>query len=185
MEITGIILAGGKSSRFGEDKGLYNWNDSPMIHSSIMVAQTVCSRVIIVSNDPNYKQFNIEVVQDVVKDKGPIGGIYTGLMKSSTDVNLILSCDIPLISKDVIELLLENHSAEVTLVKERDRMHPLIGIYNRSVIPALKSAIDKEQFKLWDALKNCEVEFVSIDDSHSHHLANINSKEDLNKWQTK
>ena len=79
MQVTGIILAGGKSSRMGEDKGLLLLNNIPMIQYIINVFDTLKIPVMIIANNDNYKQFHLPVYTDIVKDKGPAGGILSAL----------------------------------------------------------------------------------------------------------
>ncbi len=84
MQATGIILAGGKSSRMGEDKGLVLLNGKPMIQYVIEALKGVVSDIIIISNNASYNKFGIPVYPDIIKDKGPVGGIFTGLHHSKT-----------------------------------------------------------------------------------------------------
>ena len=129
MKFTVIILAGGKSSRMGTDKGLVLMNEIPMIERVIKtVKKAGLSEIIIVSNNTEYKQFGLPVFPDVIPDKGPLGGIYTGLLKSSTVKNLILSCDVPFINETVLKLLIRNGlKSKVTIVKYENRIHNQIG----------------------------------------------------------
>ena len=106
MQATGIILAGGKSSRMGEDKGLVLLNGKPMIQYVIEALKEVVSDIIIISNNASYNKFRIPVYADLIKDKGPVGGIYTGLYHSTTELNFCISCDVPMISSDFILWLL-------------------------------------------------------------------------------
>ena len=106
MQATGIILAGGKSSRMGEDKGLVLLNGKPMIQYVIEALKEVVSDIIIISNNASYNKFRVPVYSDIIKDKGPVGGIYTGLYHSTTELNFCISCDVPMISSDFIFWLL-------------------------------------------------------------------------------
>ena len=95
MKYTAIILAGGKSSRMGSDKGLVLLNGKPMISYIIEILKKMQIPIIIISNNENYKQFGLPVFADIIKEKGPLGGIYTGLKNSKTESNIIVSCDVP------------------------------------------------------------------------------------------
>ena len=107
---TGYILAGGKSSRMGEDKGLKLFNGIPLIQNVINQLLFAVDKVVIVSNNKDYEQFGLEVIEDALINKGPAGGIYTALQHSSTDLNFIVSCDMPYISSQAIHFMLENSS---------------------------------------------------------------------------
>src|SRR4051812_31899843 len=106
-EITGIILAGGKSSRMGYDKGLAVLNGSKMIDQVYASLKKVVDKVIIVSNTDSYNYLNVPVYQDLYKDKGPIGGIYTGLSHSTTEKNIIVACDMPFVTEAFLKQLSE------------------------------------------------------------------------------
>ncbi|MCL4167425.1 UNVERIFIED_CONTAM: hypothetical protein GTU68_012318, partial [Idotea baltica] len=105
-DITGIILAGGKSSRMGTDKGFLFLNNKPFVQYSIDALMPLVSEIIIVSDNPDYDVFGFKRINDSTKNAGPVAGICSGLEASSTDYNLILSCDIPLISSQILERLI-------------------------------------------------------------------------------
>ena len=104
-DITGIILAGGKSTRMGTDKGFLLLNNKPFVQYSIDALQPLVSEIIIVSDNPDYDRFGLKRINDTIKDAGPVAGICSGLEASSTAYNLILSCDIPLITSKILQKL--------------------------------------------------------------------------------
>ena len=81
--ITGVILAGGKSSRMGFDKGLAILNGKPMIQYVIDVFEKLGLDIIIISNSPGYETFGYPIYNDLIPEKGPVGGIYTCLLYTS------------------------------------------------------------------------------------------------------
>ena len=105
-DITGIILAGGKSSRMGTDKGFLVLKGKSFIQHSIDVLKPLVSEIIIVSDNPEYDAFNFKRIEDIIKDAGPIAGICSGLKASSSQYNLVLSCDIPLIKAEILQKLI-------------------------------------------------------------------------------
>jgi molybdopterin-guanine dinucleotide biosynthesis protein A len=82
--ITGLILAGGKSSRMGEDKGFLLRNGKPFIQYSIDALTPLVSEIIIVSDHPKYDVFRLKRINDITKNSGPVAGICSGLEASST-----------------------------------------------------------------------------------------------------
>ena len=150
MNTTGIILAGGKSSRMGEDKGLALLNGKPMIQHIIEALENSVSDIIIISNNTAYSEFGYPVYSDIIKDKGPVGGIYTGLSHSNTDKNICLSCDVPLISSEFITWLLERSGdSNVTLPKHKNKVHQMIGVYQKSVLPKFKESTENNAESLF------------------------------------
>lgn len=98
-DITGIFLAGGKSSRMGTDKGFLKLNDKTFIEYSLAAMKPLVSQIMIVSNNTDYDKFNLKRVEDFINDAGPLAGLYSGLKAAKTEFNLVLSCDVPLVSK--------------------------------------------------------------------------------------
>jgi molybdopterin-guanine dinucleotide biosynthesis protein A len=104
------------------------------------------------------------------------------LTNSETEFNLILSCDIPLISTELLSELISKHNneAEITVFASESRLHPLIGIYSKKVLPVIKSAIDKDELKMMDLLAKIPHQILNIDESENFHLTNVNSVDELN-----
>ena len=188
MKTTGIILAGGKSSRMGTDKGLIQLNGKTMIEHIIENLASLDIPIIIVSNNPVYEKFGLPVYPDKIKDKGPVGGIYTGLLHSETEHNIVLSCDVPFVSKGLLTHLIENAAKHAVVIpKLRDKIHPLIGVYKKSTLETFKEHLQRDQRKL---IKVCnELNSLVLDlGQHPtlndpHLFSNVNTKEDLNKAQ--
>ena len=86
--ITGIILAGGKSSRMGSDKGFLKLNDKRFVLYSIEALKPLVSEILIVSDNENYDTFGYKRIEDIIKNSGPVAGIYSGLKASKTEYNL-------------------------------------------------------------------------------------------------
>jgi len=107
MGVTGIILAGGKSSRMGAEKGLQELCAKPLIHYAIEVLSGLCNTIIISSSSEAYKSLGHKVVADVIPGIGPMGGIYSALQQSKTEENLVLSCDLPFVSQELMSYILE------------------------------------------------------------------------------
>ena len=184
MQATGIILAGGKSSRMGVDKGLVLLNGKPMIQYVIEALKEVVSNIIIISNNASYNKFGVPVYSDIMKDKGPVGGIYTGLYHSTTELNFCISCDVPMISSDFIFWLLnKSGNASVTLPMCKDKVHQMIGVYSKQVLSYFKESAEKEHLKLSQVNKDMACEIIDIEKEYANFdeliFSNINTKNEL------
>lgn len=181
MNYTAIILAGGKSSRMGEDKGLVLLNGKPMVEYLLDLFRLLCVDVIIVSNNPVYKQFNVPVFEDVIKDKGPLAGIYTGLLQVETEKNIIVSCDIPCMSSHLIEMLLSSSVDHlISVLSYQNKIHPLIGIYSKSLTEDLLNEIQNNSLRVADFVKKHQSNIVKLEEEKfEKELYNINTKEEL------
>jgi len=178
--ITVILLAGGKSSRMGQDKGLMLLNGKPMIEYIIEIAQQISTEIIIVANNDSYLKFNLPVFKDEFLDKGPLAGIYTGLKNTKTEKNLILSCDVPYIQKELIEFLISNSEKnEITISLFQDKLHPLIGIYAKSCLPVILEQIKLNELKVASLFEKIKTKLLNVNEFDSSNFRNINKESDL------
>ncbi len=186
-KMTGIILAGGKSTRMGSDKGLLSYRGKPMISYPIELLKSLGMPIIIISSNNNYEQFGYPVFEDRYLNKGPVGGIYSGLTSSTNEFNLILPCDTPNLTLEIIEHLIDASSGQqVTVPNYRGQLHPLVGIYSKSILPRLKTNISENRLKMSILCKEFDALEVVLDSSVSNdvdYFANINNLEDLNRSQ--
>lgn len=182
--ITGIVLSGGKSSRMGREKGLCEFNGKMLVQYAIEALKPFCERIIIIANIAGYEKFSYEVFTDKIKDLGPIGGIYTGLSYSKTEDNFVLSCDMPMISNQLIEYILLNRKQKQIVVPSNDGyFEPLCAFYHYDIYSQLKPAIDHQEYKLVDFIKTTNFRELKIDKQldfyHPLLFANINSDKDF------
>ncbi len=187
MEFGIIILSGGKSSRFGSDKGLYIFNGRFMVEYAINIAQEFSNNIIISANQKEYQQFGIPVVADIYKNIGPMGGLFSALSSIKSEINLILPCDSPFISTELINLLIENYNNEEVLVFKtpNEKLHPLIGFYHKKIIDSLLDHIQKKKLKLIDFILSRPHKIIEIteNDSIIECFQNFNFEEDLRNYK--
>jgi molybdopterin-guanine dinucleotide biosynthesis protein A len=140
-DVTGIILAGGKSSRMGVNKAMLKYEGMSIIEHTAELMRSLFPRVIIITNDTNeYKFLGLEMFKDLFPGNGPLGGIHSGLSHSKTEKNFIVSCDMPLISKELVQFITEFKTAyPITLARAEGHIQQLCGIYSRSVLKPAES----------------------------------------------
>lgn len=179
--ITGIILAGGKSSRMDTDKGLLLFNDKPFVQQSIDALSPLVSEIIIVSDHTDYDRFGFKRIKDEVKDAGPVSGIYSGLKASTTTFNLVLSCDIPLITTKILRKLIEHADAksEIIQIESNGKTMPLIALYKRDVKDKFQKLLQQDERRLRVAVQSCIVKNVVLEDDLNRATTNVNTKEEL------
>ena len=180
MTLTAIILAGGESSRMGQDKGLMLLDGKPMIQHIIEAVESIVDDIIIIAHHNGYESFGYPVYQDLIKNKGPLGGIYTGLHYSSSKKNIVLSCDVPLLTKKLIQLLIkESEGFDVTVPINNGEIHPLIAVYSSSCIAVFKKELEKGHLKVKEALEKVNLNVVDTNQVDRQIFTNINSKDDF------
>jgi len=176
--LTGIILAGGNSTRMGTDKGLMQLGGRPMIQHVIDPMAKVCQRILIVSDNPMYGMFGFELVEDEQPDYGPVMGILSGLRQSKTDRNLVLSCDAPFVTFELMkQLVLLSDKADVVGAHSTKGIHPLIAVYNARCLPAFERAVAEGEHRLRTVIKELRVEELRVEDDAV--VRNVNRMEDL------
>jgi len=180
-EITGIILAGGKSSRMGTDKGLMTLHGKPMIQHIIDPMAKICQRILVVSGNPIYGMFGFELIADEQPDYGPVMGILSGLRRSSTDLNLVLGCDAPFVGFDLMkQLVLKSGKADVITASSTNGLHPLIAVYRRRCIETFEEAVANDERPLKMVIKQLMVEKLIVENEHL--VLNVNTRNDLRPW---
>ncbi len=185
------ILAGGESKRFGENKLLYRIGGKRVLEIVTEKALEVCSFVFLVvkERDP-YESIGIPIVEDVSEDRCPAVGVYTALSHSQEERVLILSGDLPLIKREVLELLMNHHRDPITICEAKGRLHPLIGIYSRSVRESLGDYLRRGKKSMMGFLKEVGFKVLEEDtireaDPDLDSFTNMNTKEDLKKVEGK
>ncbi|MEP1258362.1 molybdenum cofactor guanylyltransferase, partial [Algoriphagus sp.] len=186
QSIAVFILAGGKSSRMGEEKGLAKLHGKPMIQYLIEATSGLAQSQSIIGHHPDYSQFGIPVFTDLIPDNGPLGGIYTALSYCSTDRALILSCDSPLIQSQTLVKMIAHFNGKILVGTLGDRMYPFPGIYSKSLLPQLKENLEANFLKVQSFIHNNPHKLISWDQISANselEFANINTPEELLAWE--
>jgi len=183
-----FILAGGKSSRMGSDKGLMTFRGKPMVLHVADILFRSFNSVQIISNSDAYTKFGFEVIPDDIPGIGPIGGIVTGLRKSTSEWSFFAACDMPLITTELIKNItnqIDNqHTAgcDAILFSTDGRLEPVFGLYHKNALVKFEEMIAANQFRLQDIRNNMKVGEVDLPVSAAVSLKSINTREDLDKY---
>ena len=156
-DLTAFVLAGGKSTRMGSDKAFLPWADGTLLSHALKLVAGVTPRVRIVGEARRFAAFGA-VVEDIYRDRGPLGGIHAALSGSSTDLNLMLAVDLPLIEARFLEFMValaRNTDAVVTVPHADGVSQPLCAVYRREFSKPAEEALQAGRNKI-DAL------FVSV-----------------------
>jgi molybdopterin-guanine dinucleotide biosynthesis protein A len=185
-DIAGIILAGGKSLRYGQNKALVKMNDIPLIERVIGVMRPLFENLIIITNTPHeYHYLQLPMYEDLISGLGPVGGVYTGLEAMSNESGFFVACDMPFLQRDLIRYMVEIKGDFDAVVPRVDwKIEPLHAIYARSCLPAIKKLIDEGSYQIirfFDKLKvrYVEKEEIRSFDSRLRSFLNVNSPKEL------
>lgn len=181
--VTAYILAGGKSSRMGKDKGLILFNGKAIIQHIIEKLQPVTDKVVIISNNPAYDKFGVEVIEDLIRNLGPAGGIFTALSHSQNEKNLILSCDTPFITTEAIEYIFQHSDlSQISWPIYDGKIEPLFGVYSKSCLAKWEKLIHNGILKLQEIASNFNLNQLNVDNNplfNKNIFTNINTPEDF------
>ncbi|MBZ5535091.1 MAG: molybdenum cofactor guanylyltransferase [Acidobacteriia bacterium] len=154
LPIAGFVLAGGKSSRMGEDKALIEVSGQTLVARSLGLLKSVCESTTLIGPRDRYSGLglDVEIVEDAVEPCGPLGGILTGLRHSKHDYALFLACDLPFMTDRFLRYLVGAAMVEkpdiVVPVDGSGEYQPLCAAYSRTCLPAIESAIAARQYKV-------------------------------------
>ena len=180
----GYILAGGKSSRMGTDKGLLLFEGKPMIQYVIEQMQPIFDKLVIVANNPEYEKFGLEVIPDLIKDIGPAGGIYTALNNSDSPLNFMVSCDMPFVTQEAIAFIVKNADEnQIVLLENLGKLEPLFGVYSKECEDKWLQLIQQNTIKLQEMVSYFKLKIIPIENNEifaASFFKNINTKEDFN-----
>jgi molybdopterin-guanine dinucleotide biosynthesis protein A len=185
-DVTGVILAGGKSSRMGEDKALITLNGKTLIEHVASAMKLVFERVILVARaDPSYSFLELQSFDDIYSDCGPLGGIHSGFIRSGAAAIFVTACDTPFITRDLIRYIALFPAHTPAKIPSLDGCHhPLCGVYDRGCLTQIIDHVQDRRLKVMDLLTEIRTTFIPVGPSLPWYtpnlLANVNDKAELN-----
>lgn len=176
------LLAGGKSSRMGSDKGLMILAGKPMIAYAIEALKAAADEIHIVTGVNDYQKFGFEVVSDLVVGCGPLGGIYSALVHADEEEVLICACDMPLIAHEQVQYLISQYQQKDVIAIYEGRVQPLFGIYRRVHIAVLERCLQAQQLKMMDFVLEIQASTLAFENKFAiNPFLNVNSLEEFNQ----
>lgn len=161
--VTGIILAGGKSTRIGTNKAFLKIGGYTIVEEIYSKLKDVLSRVIIIANE--IERFNFlgaQIAPDIIPFKGPLGGIYTGLIESSSFHNFITACDMPFLHQGMVEYMLdESNACDVIVPEYKRRLEPLCAVYSKNCIEPIENQLRQNNLKVTDFFQFVKTKVIS------------------------
>ncbi|MCE7791477.1 molybdenum cofactor guanylyltransferase [Salipaludibacillus sp. CUR1] len=177
MELTGILLAGGKSSRMGTNKALLQIDGKENIIRLKEKLEPVAKELLLVTNDPdNYHFLKVPVVQDKEKGQGPLAGIEAGLTHSNSHWNLFVACDLPFFTTKVVEVLVKTAKSspgvQAVVPVSENREHPLYALYHQSSLPYVRYCLENNKRRIRDLLAGLNVARVEESELRKNGMTN-------------
>jgi molybdopterin-guanine dinucleotide biosynthesis protein A len=192
LKMHGIILAGGKSTRMQANKSFEKIKGRTLIEIIVNILKPIFNdKIIIITNETElYGHLNVRLHRDLLQGKGPLGGIYTGLMVSPSFYNFFLPCDMPFVNGEAIEYMIqEKEGYDVIVPVIRGYIEPLYGIYSKNCTKPIETCLLKNrlQVKCFYPLVRVktipETAFKKMD-PQLKMFVNINTRKELSLAQT-
>lgn len=185
-DVSAFVLAGGKSSRMGQNKALLTFEGETLLARSVRLLKTVSNDVCIVGSSSKFRDFG-EVVEDIFPDCGPLGGIHAALAASSTELNIVLAVDMPAVTPQLLTYLTKrakDSGAIATVPRTTDGWQPLCAVYRKSLEPMAEQALKSREYKidpLFSKVKVCQVSSheLEVRGFSAEHFKNLNTPEDV------
>jgi molybdopterin-guanine dinucleotide biosynthesis protein A len=189
--ILGVVLAGGKSQRFGEDKCQVKLGDKLLIDYILSEIVDVFKEVLLISNNEiKYNHSNkITLVEDTKKGLGPLGGILTAMKwirQNNKNYKWISTfpSDTPFFKKQILNNFLEeikNYEGKLFFINSNDTRHNIFGLWSIDLLERLEKDLDNGERKVEMWANKIGVKSINMKFENKDPFFNINTKEDLTK----
>ena len=183
--MTGIVLSGGENRRMGRDKAFLKLDGNPLIEHVLRRLRGIFPKTIIVTNTPAaYVSYDAVVVTDAVDKRGPLTGIYSGLLRSTDEYNFVVACDMPFLNPGLISYMAGlARGFDIVVPKVDNRVEPLHAIYSKGLLPIIERRLHQEAREIHGLFSDARVRFVTeaeIDrfDPEYRSFKNLNTPEE-------
>jgi len=189
--MTSIILAGGKSSRLGQNKALQVIGGKSLIQWVVDRLAILSTEIIIATvhgkTIPCSSTVRIKTVADIHPGKGPLAGIYSGLVASSNSQAIVVGCDTPFLSVGLLEYMTQICSTfDVVVPRVKKKVEPLCAVYSKSCLAPIRGLLEQNELSISRLFNMVNVRYIEeneINNFDPEHLSffNINSQDDLER----
>jgi molybdopterin-guanine dinucleotide biosynthesis protein A len=184
--VTGVILAGGKSSRFGSNKAFAEFNGTPLIERVIAILGSIFENLILITNSPEeFSYLSLPIHEDPIKGLGPIGGIYAGLEAMRDEIGFFVACDMPFINRDLVRHMVAVRNDFDAVVPKIDwKVEPLHALYTKNCLPPILELIRDGSYQTIKSFNSIRVRYVTEDeiraiDPEVQSFMNVNRPDEL------
>jgi len=172
-EVTGVLLVGGASRRFGSPKALARFQGELLGERAHRLLEDAFDRVLVVGKAADELELPFDVLDDGSEVRAPIVGLVAALRHAETEVSVVLPTDMPLVSAELLRRLADEVGSHDAAVPPTG---PLPGAYRKSALPVLERRLVAGELALYRALEELEVRVVETDENE---LRNVNTPADL------
>lgn len=185
-DVTGVVLAGGKSSRMGSDKASLVLDGRQMVAHVIEALREVFPGVIVVGrNTERFQDLGVRTVTDSITGSGPLVGIYSALAACDTPYCFVVACDMPLVRPALVRWMVEACAGQDAFVpRTGPYIEPLFALYSKGCMPAIRESLDRGDYRVRSVFPHINVGYadessIRAIDPCLESFVNIDTREDL------
>ncbi len=183
--MAGIVLAGGENKRMGSDKAFLTVGGSPVIEHILRTLRGTADPAIIVTNTPAaYAGYDAVITTDAFDKRGPLTGIYSGLLRSAEEYSMVVACDMPFLSRSLLAYMMDVAAGyDVTLPRIGSFVEPLHAVYRRELLPLIEKYLLADRRRIQDLFPELRIRYITeqeIDrfDPMRRSFVNLNTPEE-------
>ncbi len=190
MKIPAIVLAGGKNRRLGRSKALESIGGKSIIVRVVERLESLTSHILIVTSR---EQLNFpvackaEILVDIYPGKGPLGGLYTGLLASRSPRSAVVACDMPFLNQTLLSYMMQiSASFDLVVPRLNNMVEPLHAVYSKDCLASIEHLLKLGRLSVLELLTLVNVRYVEAEEINRfdpEHLSffNVNTEDDLEK----
>ena len=187
-DVTGVILAGGRSSRMGRDKATLEVAGAPLFERVLSVLLDFFDAVLIAGDRPDLARPTVPYHPDIYSGSA-LGGLYTGLLKARTEWIFVAPCDMPHPDPEMIRVLLERREGrQIVVPRTRAGFEPLFALYHKDCLDPMRAMLEEGRYRIYDLYDQMSVCYVcesELPPDWERSLINVNTPEEYSKVRKK
>lgn len=181
-DVTGVLLAGGKSRRMGQDKALVKLKGQTLFERTLDILQQFFPTIIIAGDRSDLARPDIPAIADIYPGSA-LGGLHTGLKSAQTEWIFVAPCDMPYPDPLIVRRLLENRKGVDAVVPRTPQGYePVFALYHKNCLPQMEQMLRNNQLRIYDFYQQIAIRFIDppqLPDRWQRSLININTPEQL------
>ncbi len=161
--MTGIVLAGGENRRMGTDKSFLKVGGVPLIERVLRSMKAVFPDIIIVTNAPErYAAYGVKTVSDVLDARGPLTGIYSGLLQSPDEYNFVVACDMPFLNARLLSYMAGLAAGyDIVVPSIGGQVEPLHAVYRKGLTTVIENELNHDRKRIRGIFGQANVRYVT------------------------
>ncbi len=185
-DVTGVLLAGGKSRRMGYDKAYIEIDGQPLLTRSLDLLCRCFATVLIAGDRQDLVRPNIPAIPDIYPGSA-LGGIYTGLQSARTGWIFVAPCDMPFPDARILKLMINQRVGYDAVVPRTPKGYePVFALYHKNCLPHMEALLQQHQYRILDFYQRIKIHYLDwqqMPDGWERALLNINTPEQLEELQ--